>query len=126
KLKVMYWITILIAGVFGILMLIAPSFVIGLLSQPAQDPYIYGVVASMYFAFGILSVLGLFDPIKYMPILLLQLIYKLAWSFGVFLPNIIVYGAQFSPIFTLLIFLVFIIGDILVLPFKEMFKRKSE
>ena len=126
KLKIMYILTIVIAGSFGLLMLIVPSFVIALISQPAQDPNTYGIVAAVYLAFGILAVLGLYNPIKYMPILLLQLIYKLAWLFAVFLPNVIVDGPQFSTIFMLVIFLIFIVGDLLTLPFKELFKRKSE
>ena len=90
KLKIMYILTIVIAGGFGLLMLIVPSFVITLLSQPAQDLYLYGVAAAIWTAFGLLAILGLRDPIKYIPILLFQFIYKLIWIFGVFLPNVVV------------------------------------
>ena len=57
KLKIMYIITILLAGVNGLLMLIAPNFVIALYLQPAQDLYIYGVAAAIWTTFGLLSIL---------------------------------------------------------------------
>ncbi len=126
KLKIMYIITIVLAGGFGLLMLIVPSFVITLLSQPAQDLYLYGVAAAIWATFGLLAILGLRDPIKYMPILLFQFIYKLIWIFAVFLPNLVVDGARFDTIFLLLVFILFIVGDFLTLPFKELIKGKAE
>jgi len=126
KLKIMYIITIFGVGSFGLMMLIAPSFAIALFSQPAQDLYIYGVAAAVWATFGLLAILGLRDPIRYMPILLFQFVYKLIWIFAVLLPNIIVDGAQFYTIFLLIIFIFFVVGDFLTLPFKELFKGESE
>ena len=126
KLKIMYIITIFGVGSFGLMMLIAPSFAIALFSQPAQDLYIYGVSAAVWATFGLLAILGFRDPIRYMPILLFQFVYKLIWVFGVFLPNVIDDGAQFYTIFLLIIFIFFIVGDLLILPFKELFKGESE
>ncbi len=126
KLKIMYIITIFGVGGFGLMMLIAPSFTIALFSQPAQDLYLYGVAAAVWTTFGLLAILGLRDPIRYMPILLFQFIYKLIWIFAVFLPNVIVDGARFDTIFLLLIFIFFIVADFLTLPFKELFKGELE
>ena len=126
KLKIMYIITILLAGLNGLLMLIAPNFVIALYLQPAQDLYVYGVAAAVWTAFGLIAILGLRDPIRYMPILLFQFIYKLIWVFAVFLPNVIVDGARFDNIFLLLIFILFIVGDFLTLPFKDLLEKKTE
>ena len=118
KLKIMYIITIFGVGSFGLMMLIAPSFAIALFAQPTQDLYIYGVAASVWATFGLIAILGLRDPIKFMHILLFQFVYKLIWVFAVLLPNLIVDGAQFYTIFLLVIFLFFIVGDLLILPFK--------
>lgn len=126
KLKIMYIITIFGVGSFGLMMLIVPSFAIALFAQPTQDLYIYGVAAAVWTAFGLLAILGLRDPIRYMPILLFQFVYKLIWVFAVLLPNLIVDGAQFYTIFLLVIFIFFIVGDFLTLPFKELFKGESE
>jgi len=126
KLKIMYILTIILAGGIGLMMLISPSFTMALFSQPAQDLYIYGVAAAIWTAFGLLAILGLRDPIKYMPILLFQFIYKLIWVFAVFLPNIIVGGVRFDTITSLLVFILFIVGDFLTLPFKDFFEKTTE
>jgi len=126
KLKIMYILTIVLAGGIGLMMLISPSFAMALFSQPAQDLYLYGIAAAVWTAFGLLAILGLRDPIKYMPILLFQFIYKLIWIFAVFLPNVVVDGVRFDTITVLLVFLLFIVGDFLTLPFKDLLEKKSE
>lgn len=126
KLKIMYILTIVLAGGIGLMMLIAPSFMISLFAQPAQDLYMYGVAAAVWTTFALLGILGLRAPIRYMPMLLLQFIYKLIWIFAVFLPNIVVSGVRIDTITPLLLFILFIVGDFLTLPFKELFKGESE
>jgi len=126
KLKIMYIITIVLAGGIGLMMLISPNLAMTLFSQPAQDLYVYGVAAAVWTTFGLLAILGLRDPIKYMPILLFQFIYKLIWIFAVFLPNVVVGGLRVDLITSLLVFILFIVGDFLTLPFKELLKKKSE
>ncbi|MFW9827674.1 MAG: hypothetical protein ACFFEY_08785 [Candidatus Thorarchaeota archaeon] len=126
KLKIMYVLMIIIGGIIGLLMLIIPDIMISILGAPAQDPYIYGVAGAFWLGMALLSILGLFDPLKYVPILLLQIIYKALWIFAVFIPNVIVDGAQFYTIFVLIVFIVFIVGDILAIPFKTVFKLKPE
>jgi hypothetical protein len=126
KLKFMYILTIVLAGGFGIAMLIAPTFVMALFMMPPQDLYLYGVAAAIWTSFGLLAVLGLvYDLNKYMPILLFQLFYKLIWIFAVFLPNVIVDGPRFDSIALLLFFILFIVGDLLTLPFKDFFKKSE-
>jgi len=126
KLKIMYILTIVLAGGIGLMMLISPSFAMALFSQPAQDLYLYGIAAAVWTAFGLLAILGLRDPIRYMPILLFQFIYKLIWLFAVFIPNVVVDGVRFDTITVLLVFLLFIVGDFLTLPFKDLLEKKSE
>ncbi len=124
KLKIMYILTIVLAGGIGLMMLISPSFAMTLFSQPAQDLYSYGVTAAIWTTFGLLAILGLRDPIKYIPILLFQFIYKLIWIFAVFLPNVVIDGLRFDTITPLLVFILFIVGDFLTLPFKEFLEKK--
>ena len=126
KLKIMYILTIVLAGGIGLMMLISPSFAMALFSQPAQDLYLYGIAAAVWTAFGLLAILGLRDPIRYMPLLLLQFIYKIIWLFAVFLPNVVVDGVRFDTITVLLVFLLFIVGDFLTLPFKDFFEKKPD
>ena len=82
-LKVMYWWTIVGAGGFGLVIVLMPETVRSFFGWPPQDPIVYGVAGSVWFAFGLMSILGLKSPLKFVPILLMQLSYKVVWFIGV-------------------------------------------
>ena len=88
KLKLMYLLIIVIEIPLGLFMLIAPDLFISLLGFPTpQDPIIFGVAASIWLAFGVISLLALRNPMKFVPILLFQFIYKCIWFIGIILPD---------------------------------------
>ena len=74
-LKFMYIFTIVVAGGFGLSVVFCPNVITSMYRMPRQDPIIFGIVGGVYVAFGILSNLGLRSPLKFVPILLLQLCY---------------------------------------------------
>ena len=82
-LRYMYIYTIVGAGGFGLGIILAPDFMVSLFRWPTQDPIVFGVAGSVWLAFGLLSVFGLRAPLKFVPVLLLQLIYKSIWFIGV-------------------------------------------
>ena len=84
SLKVMYVYTIIGAGGLGLGIIFIPDVVRILLGLPAEDPVIFGVLGSIYLSFGFLSFQGLRSPLKFVPILFLQLIYKIVWFFSIF------------------------------------------
>lgn len=45
-----------------------------------------GVAISFYAAFSLLCILGMRFPLKFTPLLLIQLFYKIAWIIAVYLP----------------------------------------
>jgi hypothetical protein len=57
-----------------------------MMGWPSQDTIVFGVFDSLYIAFGLVSILGLRAPLKFVPVLLLQLIYKIIWFLGIALP----------------------------------------
>ena len=122
-LKVMYVYTIVGAGSFGLGLLIAPGMLKSLFGWPAGDPIPLGITGSVYVAFAILSVMGLRSPVKFVPVLLLQLFYKAIWFVGVILPLLI--SGQFPMYATLyvIIFATYIIGDIIAIPFSLLFAK---
>ncbi|MGE5458754.1 MAG: hypothetical protein ACM3RX_10405 [Methanococcaceae archaeon] len=65
---------------------IAPDLVISMLNWPSYDPIVFGIFGSLYVASGLVSVLGLRAPLKFVPVLLLQLTCKIVWFLGVALP----------------------------------------
>jgi hypothetical protein len=124
-LKIMYLYTIISAGLLGLGVVIAPDAMISMMGWPFQDPIIFGIFGSLYVAFGLLSILGLRAPLKFVSILLLQLSYKTIWFLGVALPLVLkgqfpAHGYIFAAIF-----LTFIIGDLIAIPFNYIFGKDT-
>ncbi len=117
-LRIMYAYTIVGAGGIGLALLVAPTIAMPLLGFPAEEPIVTGVAYSMWVSFGILSVLGLRSPLKYVPVLLLQFGYKVVWFLAVFAP-VALSGSL--PLFALpmaALFSTMIIGDIFAIPWR--------
>lgn len=106
-------------------MIIAPDFVQSTFGFPAEDPVVFGITASVYTAFALLSILGLKSPLKFAPVLLLQLVYKSVWLAGIVLPMLI--SGRFPAYATtvLIIFVSYIIGDLIAIPFALVFSDES-
>ena len=86
KLKGMrfqYRFTVLLALPLGLAIILFPELTRRIFKWNEQDRLIFGISGSVYFAFGCLSLLGLKDPVKWSPILLLQFVYKVTWFVGV-------------------------------------------
>ncbi len=123
KLKVMFIFIIVIEIPLGLFMLIAPDLFINLLGFPPQDPLMYGVGASIWLTFGLISILAIREPMKYVPILLFQFTYKCIWFIGVLIPAALVGQIQMSGIFMIVTFAIFVICDIIVIPWNTIFKK---
>ncbi len=125
-LKGMYIYTIVGAGGFGLGMIIMPGFMQSSFGWPSQDPIVLGICGSVYFAFALLSILGLRSPLKFAPVLLLQLSYKVVWFIGVILP--ILFAGKFPSyaLLYVLIFATYIIGDLIAIPFSYVFAKETD
>ena len=120
KLKLMYIYTIITTIVFGLSILVMPGLWFSLTDLTLQNQYIFGIVGSVWLAFGISSILGLRNPMKFIAVLVLQLIYKVVWIFLVFLPQFIISGPSIISFILLITFLTFIIPDIFIIPWKDL------
>jgi len=117
-LKFMYGYTIAGSGLMGVALIVAPGATASMFGWPEQDPIILGVVASLYAGFGLLSVLGLRQPLKFVPILCLQLVYKSLWLLFVLLPMLATGPLPaHGPVF-IAIFVSYVIGDLIAIPFR--------
>jgi hypothetical protein len=125
-LKGMYIYTIIGAGGFGLGIIIMPNVMQSMFGWPNQDPIVLGVVGSVYFAFALLSILGLRSPLKFAPVLLLQLTYKVVWFIGVILPILVTARFPTYAIVYVVIFATFIIGDLIAIPFSYVFAKRSD
>ena len=124
KLKVLYLYTAITTIISGILVIAAPSLWSAMSDMPTQDKFIFGIVGSVWLAFGISSLLALRNPLKFVPVLLMQFLYKVVWTLGVFLPLVAMGQAPMYAILILIIFLTFIIPDVIVIPWSEILEKK--
>jgi hypothetical protein len=124
-LKGVYLYNIVGAGSFGLGILAMPELIRSLFGLPDQDPIVFGVMGSMWLALGLVSMLGLRSPVRYAPVLLLQLSYKVAWFAGVVLPLML--GGRFPShgIPFAVIFATYIIGDLVAIPFPHVLARQA-
>ncbi len=118
----MYIYTIVGAGSLGLGILIAPAFTQSAFGLPPQEPIIsYGVTGSAYLAFGLVSVLGLRAPLRYSPVLLLQLCYKSVWFIAIIIPALTRGTLPGYAVLPVAIYASYIIGDLIALPFPYLF-----
>jgi hypothetical protein len=123
-LKGMYVYTIAVAGFLGLGIIVMPEMIRTKLPWPVAEPTAFGVVGSIYVACGLLAILGLRSPLKFVPLLLLQLFYKSVWFIGVALPLCV---SGHFPTYALpmaIIFVTFIIGDLIAIPFSYVFAKE--
>lgn len=125
-LKFMYIYTIVGAGGFGLGIIVIPDVMKSMFGWPSQDPIILGVTASVYVAFAILSILGLRSPLKFVPVLFLQLCYKVVWFIGVVLPLLVAGRFPAYAMLQTVIFATYVIGDLIAIPFPYLFVKPSE
>jgi hypothetical protein len=88
-IKSVYLANIIVAGYIGVTSLFFPklsSTTIFQNSYPTTD--VIRLVGCLWLAIAILSVLGLWRPLLFSPVLLLQLLYKGSWLLAVAIPAI--------------------------------------
>ncbi len=124
-IKGMYIYTIVVAGLFGLGIIVIPETIKSTFTWPVEEPVAFGIIGSIYLASGLLSILGLRSPLKFVPVLLLQLCYKSIWFIGLFLPLLVTEHFPSYAIPTVIIFATFIVGDLIAIPFPYVFAKES-
>jgi hypothetical protein len=125
-LKFMYIYTIVTAGGFGLGIVFIPDVVKSMCKFPEQDPIIFGAFGCMLLSSGILAILGLRSPLKFVPLLLFQLCYKPIWFMGVLIPFLLANDMQTYVVIFIVIFATYIIGDLIAIPFSYVFAKESD
>lgn len=65
---------------------LAPDNFATIMTSNGQLDIMTGVAFSLYAALGLLCIFGVRFPLKFIPLLLMQLIYKSTWLLGIYLP----------------------------------------
>jgi len=124
-LKTMYVYTLVVSGSVGLGMILLPGTFQSAFRYPPQDPVMFGLCGSLFLAIGLVSILGLRSPLKFSPVLLLILVYKPVWIVAVALPLFLKGQYPFYVVFMTAVFLTFIIGDLIAIPFAYLFGKKE-
>ena len=123
-LRSMYLYTMVGAGGFGLGIIVIPETMRAHMRWPGDEPIALSIAGSVYLAFGLLSVLGLRDPLKFAPVLLLQLCYKSIWLAAVALPLLVAGRLPAYGLMTAAIFATYVVGDLIAIPFSHLFARQ--
>ena len=86
------------------------------------DP-LTGVVFSFWAAYATLMILGLWNPLKMVPLLLLQLLYKSVWLIAVALPLAKAGPLDGTAAGLVRIFVAAVVVDLVVIPWPYVFAR---
>jgi hypothetical protein len=124
-LKAMYIYTLIGAGGTGLAFLAVPGLVQKTLGMPKQDPFVFGVYGCVLLASGLLAIPALRYPLKFAPLLLVQLVYKPLWFVAVVVPAALKGHFPFYAAFLGGVFLTYIVGDLIAIPFSYLFKKKD-
>lgn len=125
-IKGMYIYTIIGAGGYGLMILIFPNIVKLVFNLPYQAETILGITGSVYFASGLLSILGIRSPLKFLPVLLFQLTYKIVWFIGVVMPLLVSGRISLFALPYVIFFATYVIGDLIAIPFPYVFAKTSD
>ena len=124
-LKIMYVYTLVISGGIGLGYILMPGTMVQMMGLPAQDPITFGLAGSIFLAFAVASIFGLRSPLRFAPLLLIELMYKLIWFIGVAAPLVVLQKFPGYAVPTAIIFATFIIGDLIAIPFPVIFARET-
>jgi uncharacterized membrane protein len=123
-LKAMYAYTLFGAGGFGFAMIFFPGAVQSILRFPAQDPVVFKLYGSVLLASGLMAIPALRSPLKFVPLLLFQLVYKPIWLAVVAIPLFLEGQFPLYIVVMSVVFLSYIIGDLIAIPFSYLFSKK--
>ncbi len=122
-LHVIYSLNILVAGFVGMTALFFPHFSSQVVFQGTIPPnWAQRIVGCLWLGIAALSLLGLFQPLIYSPVLLLQLLYKGAWLVFIAVPMMLRGELRELPARMTVFFLIWVIGLLLFLPYHYLFR----
>ena len=121
-MRFMYGLNVLAAGVPGLVILFGPE---PLMSSVTQDRLYFGVLGSVWLVIGLLSVLGLRNPLRFSAIFMVQLVYKSLWFGTVLLPLAIAGELRFDAGPLVIFFALAIVICLFATPYTYLFGNED-
>ncbi len=122
-IRFMFAVQIVVAGGLGFAILVGRQAAFTYFTFPTAELYLGGVVASVMVAYAIMSVIGMFFPLKVYPILLLQAIEKTTWLLAVVIPQLVNGPLPGFVVMQIAIYIPLTIGDLIAVPWKHLFAK---
>lgn len=121
-LRVMLGIAVLGAGAVGATTLLLPHMAGRFIFFGATtvDPYLR-ILGALWLSLGLVAGLGILQPINFIPVLLIQLIYKSVWLVVVAYPAIIKGNRETGLLFLCGLFTIWVAALCFVIPFSRLF-----
>jgi hypothetical protein len=121
-LRSIYIANIIVAGTVGWMSLFDPSRASITVFSGTTEPNIpMRIVGSFWLTIALLSGVGLFSPVRFSVVLLVQLIYKSLWLLAVAVPAILAERTDSIPIGMAIFFTIWVIILPFVIPFRALF-----
>lgn len=119
-IKIVYTANILVAGWISITSVFNPKLAaVSVFSNAYPSTEVMRLVGCLWLSIALLSFGGLYKPMEFSPVLMVQLIYKSAWLLMVALPAI--QNQQPYPAYMTIFFLVWVLFLPFVIPWKYFF-----
>jgi hypothetical protein len=82
-------------------------------------------MGSIWLAMGVVAIRGLRDTLKFVPLLLVQLIHKMVWFASIFVPLWMTGRFPATHAITTVLFGLVVVGDLIAIPFRYVFAKPS-
>ena len=120
-LKVIYVANVVVAGWISVTSIFAPNTAVASVFTNAYPSSEYiRLVGCLWLGIAVLSVFGLYKPIAFSPVLILQLIYKGIWLLVVALPALLHHRP--FPQTMAIFFIVWVVALPFIIPWKTLFQ----
>ena len=120
-IRVLYLYTALVAGSAGLLYILARDTFYNMYALPAEEPLFGGLAAAFCVAIALVCLIGLWSPLKFVPVLLLQLFEKLVWFVGIIFPLVLANNLPSSALPICVVFAIALVGDVILIPWSYLF-----
>ncbi|MEO1101144.1 MAG: hypothetical protein AAFW65_04795 [Pseudomonadota bacterium] len=119
SLRTMYAAAILGAGAVGVVTLFTPQLATRYIFADAISVDVYvRILGALWLALGAIAAFGLLAPTAFVPVLLIQLVYKSAWLGFAAYPAVISGNRETGLLFLTALFTVWVVALLLLVPFR--------
>ena len=120
-LRALHAAAVLGAGGVGLLTLLAPRLAgqAVFAGSATVDPYLR-ILGALWLALGLVAALGLVQPVRFAPVLLVQLVYKSAWLAVVAYPALLAGGREPGLVILAALFTVWVAALLALLPLRDL------